>query len=316
VLGLKSLDWRFRRSPKVTACLINKDEGRYLAEWLAHYLTLGFDRVLLYDNDSRADTLAAERACAASDPRITVIPWPDVLDLSPQITAYDDALKRCETEWISFFDTDEFLVLKKHRSIQSYLAEAPGRAGAVAINWLLFGSSGEKYYRPEPVTMRFRRCSSKAVANTHVKCIARKAGCASIGHAHSPALKRGYVYVDSDLKPFALDGRAFNAAYSYETAQLNHYVLRSREEFEAKRRRGSGTQPINAETKFKKFADPEAFWARHDTNDETDPSVLLWTAMAKDLRETFERAVAFEVTSGWSERPVSSATSEGSASNL
>lgn len=294
MLGQQLLNDLFRRGPTVTACLIIKDEGRYLPEWLAHYFTLGFNRVLIYDNDSRLDTVAAERACAMIDPRITVIPWPDVPDVSPQVSAYQNALAKCETEWIAFFDTDEFLVLKKHSSIQRYLREAPAHAGAIAINWLLFGSSGENHYRPDPVTTRFQRCSRRTTINAHVKCIARKSGCVSVGHPHSPDLKAGFFYVDGELKRFKLDRRAFNPNYSFETAQLNHYVVRSREEYDWKRARGAGSPPRNRGDKFKKFADPEAFWKAHDVSGDINTSVLRWTARARDLRETFERAVDCE----------------------
>ncbi|MBS0269923.1 MAG: glycosyltransferase family 2 protein [Proteobacteria bacterium] len=282
--------WRVRRDPSTTVCLIIKDEGRYLAEWLAHYLTLGFDRIVIYDNDSGPETLAIERRCAEADPRITVIPWPDAPGKFAQLTAYEDALKRCSTDWIAFFDTDEFLVLKTDASIQSYLKRAPAKAGAVCINWVVFGSSGEAHYRPEPVTRRFRRCSLTSPVNEHVKCIVRKAGAKRMNHPHSPRLRRRFSYVDGDLTPFELDRRAFNPNHSYETAQLNHYVLRSREEYQEKLRRGM-PEPKEGGWKYAKFADPDAFWSGHDLGETEDRSIDSWTDKASVLRSEFWRSL-------------------------
>lgn len=278
------------RNPSVTICLIIKDEGRYLPEWIAHYLALGFDRIVIYDNDSKSETLAVEDICAQQDARITVIPWPDVPSQFSQIAAYEDALARCATDWIAFFDTDEFLVLKKHASIQSYLKSAPVDAGAVCINWVIFGSSGEAHYRPELVARRFRRCSLTTGINQHVKSIVRKAGARRMSHPHSPELRKRFTYVDGDLKPIKLEQRAFNANYTYETAQLNHYVLRSREEYQWKLERGTA-EPREGGFKNRKFADPEAFWAKHDFNDTDDRSIDVWVDRASELRAKFSGAV-------------------------
>lgn len=278
------------RDPSITACLIIKDEGRYLPEWIAHYLALGFDRIVIYDNESRPETLAVERICSQQDARITVIPWPDVPSQFAQITAYDDALQRCATDWIAFFDTDEFLVLKKHASIQSYLECVPVGAGAVCINWVIFGSSGEARYRLDLVARRFRRCSLTTGINHHVKSIVRKAGAKRMSHPHSPELRKRFTYVDSDLKPITLEQRAFNANHSYETAQLNHYVLRSREEYQWKLERGS-PEPREGGFKDRKFADPEAFWAKHDFNDTDDRSIDVWVDRASELRSKFNKAL-------------------------
>lgn len=274
------------REPTATACLIIKDEGRYLSEWLAHYLTLGFDRIVIYDNDSGPETLAIERFCAAQDERITIIPWPDAPGKYAQITAYEDALGNCSTDWIAFFDADEFLVLKKDASIQSYLMRAPSDAGAVCINWVVFGSSGATRYRPELVTRRFRRCSLANTANAHVKSIVRKAGAVHMDHAHSARLMPRFNYVDGDLRRLDLKGRAFNPRYTYGTAQLNHYVLKSREEYQGKLRRGA-PEPIEGGIKYAKFADPEAFWKRHDFNDSEDRAIDPWLMKAAALRAKF-----------------------------
>ena len=40
---------------EVSLCLIFKDEGRFLKEWLDYHLTIGIDHFYLYDNNSTDD---------------------------------------------------------------------------------------------------------------------------------------------------------------------------------------------------------------------------------------------------------------------
>lgn len=139
-----------------TACLIAKDEAPYMVEWLGHYLRLGFERIEVYDNGSTDGTAAIVRACARQFPGVEYRPWPDRPGSAPQLSAYANALARCRTEWIGFFDADELLVLKEHASVGAFLDRYPGNAGSVAINWLMFGSGGETDYRDELQSARFR----------------------------------------------------------------------------------------------------------------------------------------------------------------
>lgn len=272
-------------------CLLIKDEGRYLPEWLAHYFALGFDAVSVYDNESHDETRKIEKYCADIDSRVSVVDWPDIIGKNPQTSAYAHSLSNCKTDWIAFFDTDEFLVLKHHSSISEYLDDAPAETGAIAINWLNFGSNGETKYRDEPVVERFRMCSENRDdlpgRNRHVKCIARREAIAMTDRVHSPMLKDGFVYVDGNLSPVSLENRAFTPTVRHETAQINHYVVRSREEFEEKRARGMSTHHKNDPAKFSKFDDVERFWRGHDLNERLDDTIDRWACAAKPLYEKF-----------------------------
>jgi hypothetical protein len=103
--------------PRVAVCLIAKNEARYLVEWMAYYVALGFDEVLIYDNGSSDATAEIVGRAIANDSRIRYVPWPDVPGVAPQIPAYNDALRKTRADWIAFVDIDEFIVLKEHASI-------------------------------------------------------------------------------------------------------------------------------------------------------------------------------------------------------
>ena len=160
---------------KVGVCLIVKDEARYMVEWIAHYLSLGFDHILVYDNASSDETYRVVESIARREGSVRLFAWPDVEGVVPQAAAYGHALGLADCEWLAYFDADELLVLKQHGCIQDFLRRYPDDAGAVAINWMLFGSSGHREYVDELQSIRFRMRARGLVKtkNRFVKSIVR-----------------------------------------------------------------------------------------------------------------------------------------------
>src|SRR3954469_19032203 len=99
-------------------CLaIVKNEARYIAEWIAFQLSIGFDSILIFNNGSTDQT---ERQIARFQPHhdVRLFPWPDT-DGSFQRRAYDHGIQHFKNEfdWLAFFDADEFLVLNNAASL-------------------------------------------------------------------------------------------------------------------------------------------------------------------------------------------------------
>lgn len=258
------------RRPTVAACLIAKDEGRYLAEWLAYYSLLGFDEILVYNNASSDNTAAIVKRASANDPRIRHIPWPDIPGRAPQVPAYNNALRRTRADWIAFVDADEFIVLKEHDSIHDFLAGFDEDTGAVCINWLLFGSSGHENYVDDLVIRRFTRCAAPDyILNGIVKSIVRPSAARHM-HAHAPVLTRGR-YCLSDGRATGLHRFAKADAIAHHPAQINHYVVKSNEEYRAKIARGVAGKPPDAPDRTVKFTDE--FWLTRDRNEAVDHSI-------------------------------------------
>ena len=282
------------KSATATVCMMAKDEAPYLVEWLAHYLALGFDRLVVYDNGSTDTTSDVMRICCEVDPRIAVHPWPDLPGRIPQNDAYQHALEAAKTEWIAYFDADELLVLKQHNSIQSFLARYDEGTGAIAINWLLFGSSGEAYFRDELQATRFRMCASNAVPgteNNYFKTIARVSH-AGVPRPHSVSLARGLYFTDEcqPVEGFDTSNPAKTRTVSHTYAQLNHYVVRSRRECEQKKARGNAARAPEAMDKFtSRGAD---YFERYDTNHVEDRAIEPWIARGELFRRRFKAALS------------------------
>lgn len=258
------------RSPGVTLCAIARNEGPYLIEWIAYHRLIGIDHIVLYSNDSDdgSDALLARLAALGL---IDYRPWPGVEGRSSQLSAYQDAIVRCESRWIAFLDLDEFLNLKNDASIGEFLARFDGDVAAIALNWRLFGSSGRIEHEAGLVTERFTRASPPDHPfSRQTKTIAMASEIYKVA-AHRVRLMRGR-YVDASGA--ALDpGRGF-APVCHELVQVNHYVLKSRAEFEQKRRRGSGLRAVGDPMKFTHR--DGSYFDDHDRNEVIDDSILRW----------------------------------------
>lgn len=268
------------RSPGATLCGIARNERPYLVEWIAWHRLAGFERIVLYSNDSddgSDDILAALDAAGLIEHRL----WPGVEGRSSQISAYQDAVVRCGTRWIAFLDLDEFLNLKVDATIDGLLARFPPDVAAIALNWRVFGSAGHVVHGPGLVTERFTRASPRNHPfNRQTKTIAVADRVYKV-LAHRVRIMSGR-YVDAsgaDLDP----GRGF-APVRQDHVQVNHYVLKSREEFESKRRRGCVLRPVGDPMKLAHI--PDGYFEEHDRNEEVDESILRHIA---PLREEISR---------------------------
>lgn len=217
----------------LAVCAIAKNEGPYFAEWIEWHRRMGVEKFYIYDNESTdgtCETLAPYIESGLVDYRY----WPGQ---KQQLAAYDDCFERhrLDTRWLAVIDLDEFIVPVRDRSIPDFLRDKE-QFSVVEINWLVYGSGGAKTREPGGVMERFRRHSLPGHRlNTHVKSIAdprrvcTMTGCHEAARlsgraadSHGVALKKGF----RDRKP------------QQDVIRINHYAVKSYEEFLAKRARG------------------------------------------------------------------------------
>lgn len=250
----------------VTLCSVMKDEERYVPEWLAYHRALGFDEILIVDNDSgpagRGQLLALERAGLMRRLR-----WATQPNAHNQHLAYMLALRAATTDWVCYLDIDEFLVLHEDRDVGGFVARFADDVSLVSLNWRVFGSSGHRRHSPEPSFLRFPWAArADHPINRHLKYFARAAQVIE-PYPHSAAM-RGGRSVDAAGVEIAIEAHSWGPI-SHRIAQVNHYVLRSRDEFDAKLRRGriseagTGAAAMSAD-------DARGYFEAHDLNDEPD----------------------------------------------
>ena len=124
---------------EVSLCLIFKDEGRFLKEWLDYHITIGVDHFYLYDNNSIDDYRSVVQPYIDKG-IVTLIDWPY---RQAQVKCYKHCLETyCnETKWIGYIDADEFICLKYALTIKEWLI-GYAKFPAIVIDWLQFGTNG------------------------------------------------------------------------------------------------------------------------------------------------------------------------------
>ena len=153
----------------LSVVVIAKDEGPYFKEWLDWHISQGVEKFYLYDNESTDCTREV------LEPYIQrgIVDYTYFPGYRKQLAAYDDCLKkhRYDTRWLAVIDMDEFIVPIKHKTIPEYLKDLEDFP-VVEINWLCYGSSGQKEKLPGGVMDRFKRHSfPDHPLNKHVKSI-------------------------------------------------------------------------------------------------------------------------------------------------
>lgn len=237
---LKALRLKFRMKrdssrPDVylAVCAIAKNEGPYFREWIEWHLAQGVEKFYIYDNESTDNT----KEVLAPYVEAGIVEYTFFPGRKRQLAAYDDCIERhrLDTRWIAVIDLDEFIVPMQDASIPAFLHRME-RFAVVEINWLVYGSGGAKEKTPGDVMQRFRRHSLPGhYLNHHVKSILNPRRVCTMTGCHEAARISG--------KPGDSHGNAITANFrdrepQQDVIRINHYAIKSYEEFLAKRARG------------------------------------------------------------------------------
>jgi len=218
---------RFTIRPSVARMIcvvaIVRDELPFIDEWLAYHRLLGVEHFFLYDDDP---ALPLKDFVTPHKAYVTVIDWFGKSDRLPgrnrQTKAYMDAISRVllRYRWVAFLDIDEFVVLRRHADILSFLVDYDD-CPAVSLHWREFGHNGFFDDPSDLVTASLTR--RMAASGRMWKSFTQPSAVVDIDSAHFCRLKRGYRRVDVNKNPFV------DTTYpgKDEVAHINHYLCRS-----------------------------------------------------------------------------------------
>ena len=221
----------------LTICAIIKNEGPYLKEWIDWHLNLGVEKFYIYDNDS-SDNTAEILAPYIKSGLVEYIFFPG---MRQQLLAYDDCLAkhRLDARWIAVIDLDEFIVPLEDNSIPAFLKRFEDYP-VVEVNWLIYGSGGAKKQEPGDVMQRFKDYSlPNHHLNRHIKSIINPRKVFSFIGCHEVARISGKA-VDTHCIPIKNNFREREPIQ--DVIRINHYAVKSYEEFLQKRARGKAHQ--------------------------------------------------------------------------
>lgn len=242
----------------LAVCAIAKNEGPYFQEWIEWHRSQGVEKFYIYDNGSTDGT----REALASYIKSGLVEYTFFPGAKQQLAAYDDCFERHRTEvrWLAVIDLDEFIVPVQDSGIPEFLRPLEAFS-SVEINWLVYGSGGAKTRGPGGVMERFRTHSLPAhPLNRHVKSIVDPRRVCTMTGCHEAARLSGKS-ADSHGKPLKKGFR--DREPQQDRIRINHYAVKSYEEFLAKRARGRAR--INTLRDY-------SYFDQYDLNDIQDPS--------------------------------------------
>ncbi|WP_419787359.1 glycosyltransferase family 92 protein [Pseudodesulfovibrio sp.] len=258
-------------------CAIAKDEDFGLREWVDYHLMIGFDKIFLFDNESRTPVRDILRDYVDAG----VVAVSDIAGHGVQLSAYASfvAQFRETAEWAAFIDVDEFIVPKDCGRIADLL-DRYDEFGGLGISWKVFGSCGYVSRPDRPVTEAYDRVLSR---DTHIKTIVRLRDVAKVCSPHHFEFKGDRCCVNEHGVP-VLGPESYHTS---ETVQVNHYYYKSQQDYECKSARGFATPLLHCEG-----YDMARFYRQAERKGELDTAIKRFASALRSFRRDGARLAA------------------------
>lgn len=130
---------------KAVICAIAKYEYNYIREWVEYHINLGFDKIVIYDNNDidgeRYDELLSDFI------KNEQVELRDVRGkLAMQRIVYNEFYKEGDFDWVAIIDIDEFITPNKtkYKNIKDFI-EKNSFADAIYLYWQTYGDAGKTF---------------------------------------------------------------------------------------------------------------------------------------------------------------------------
>lgn len=227
-----------------------KMESNYIREWVLYHLKLGFTHIYIYDNED----VPTYKYILEDIKNVIVLHIPGSntkLGLQPIVIHHFQKNYIKNFDFCIHLDIDEFLCLKKHKNIQEFCNKYfDNFTNAIALNWVFFGSNNLIKKDNRSVLERFTKCQKGS--NKHIKLLIKVQ---NLLHYLGPHKVKGVenTYTKDTNGKIILD--LFNENGPIHICQINHYKVKSKEEFEIIKNRPRADKPIGNEEYYRKNLD-------------------------------------------------------------
>lgn len=244
---------------KIAIALFVKNEAQDIAGWIAWHLALGADRLFIYDDHSTDGTWEILQAAASLYDIELARTHPEKTPnfYWRQADCYKDACRKAagHYDWIGFLDGDEYVSLEKDDNFGAFFSKFTEYNG-VALSWRIYGSGNR--------VLKSRRPAYEAYA---FHCTPDMGDC-ELGKVF--IRPEDYTYEYETPHRFFLNNERYANGLGqplewrgsihdilWEGACINHYILRSMENYVDRIRRR-----INAD-----LSDSTDYWTYFNRND-------------------------------------------------
>jgi hypothetical protein len=262
----------------LSICAVYRDEAPYLREWVEFHRLVGVERFFLYNNDSVDDHREA-LAPYLDDGSVTIHDWPQ---WPAHVQTYDDCLKRHreDSRWIAFIDLDEFLFSPQKTPLPVLLREYEEFPG-VGVNWAAFGSSGHETRPSGLVLESYVRRTEAIGVNRHIKSIVNPMRVRAFASTHFFMFDRGLT-VDERRRPITGPPLSMTEGVSFERLRVNHYVIKSEEEFRLKVARGPADAALMSMRMRNRFSEARLARMARKYNNIEDRTIQMYLGELKE----------------------------------
>lgn len=277
----------------VAACM--KNEGAFIIEWVAHYLALGFDRVIVVTNDCDDGTdLIADRLAQLAPVTHLRNDVPEggfAQESGMALLKSSDEL--AGVDWLLHCDADELLYLHMpDPDIGRFIADLP-ECDAVAFDWRFAGTDLDAWPGGLVVDHCPRGSDERIKFETFSKTMFRPELFGFFSdHMPKAPLRDGIVVRNSlgeELPNAAMYHprksrfiRGTTDHMSWQAAEMRHYALRARQAFAIKALRGFGINPVAG-----KYRIGSQFWRNANRKDVALAINPLWYARLRGHVDRF-----------------------------
>lgn len=225
---------------KVAVCCIGRQENRYVNEYINHYLSIGVDKIYIYDNNYNGEEYFED--VIPSDfinDKVEIIDFRNKSNC--QVIAYQDCYDKHNNEydWMLFIDCgDEYLYMEGFNNIKDFLKQDKFNAfDLIHINLMNYGDCNKVFYEDKPLKERFHtpilpldwKKNLSVCENDHVSSIVRGKlkNVLWVATPHTP---------HGDLKCCDASGKSCLSQspflkFDYTYAHFKHYTTKTIEEW-------------------------------------------------------------------------------------
>lgn len=252
------IDAYFHKDPEdkdrylVISCA--RGENDYIVEFVEHYLRLGFDKIIICDNNDD-DSVSDILRYYIQDNKVEIFNCHGFNSF--QVQLYAMFVQEANFKWCAFFDCDEFLELGCYSNIKDFLETV--NEDLIAFHWLVYGSGGQYHKELGTIQERFTEPVKPIMMfkeNSFIKSIVRGntdkwKGCWFNG-SHIPYKNTGdYKYNIGGM--YICDWESHNFwPPKYRCGYIKHYYTKSFDEWIKKSSRGwpDGTPTLTTSNFF------------------------------------------------------------------
>ena len=226
---------------KVLLCCILKMENHYLEEWLRHYISLGVDKIIIFDNNDTQGKYAENIFDIDYVKDCKNIGILDVYPIPGEKQAQTRSYNKCyeiygsEYDWLMFFDIDEYLILERSNNIKEFLSQphfVPYEM--IHINWKVYDDNDllTVVNNDYSLVKRFTRpCQKRREVHSELKTIIR-GGLKEVKFIKTPHTCDNREFSCCNAIGEKTDSKATKTnIIIHKESWLNHYICKTIEEF-------------------------------------------------------------------------------------